>query len=149
AEIYRKLSQLGRRYESLIRERFPQIPRRVSGYNLPAILPGAKFNLARALSGSEGTCAMLLEATVELIDHLSQRVLVVLGYPDVYAAADHIPTIRKFKPVGCEGVDDRLVEDMRLKGLHERDISLLPKGGGWLLVEFGANRKQEALEKAQ
>ncbi|HLI56109.1 MAG TPA: FAD-binding oxidoreductase, partial [Actinomycetota bacterium] len=56
ATIYRGLAELADRYAGLIRERFPQLPRRVSGYNLDELLPENGFNVARALVGTEGTC---------------------------------------------------------------------------------------------
>ncbi|HWE23537.1 MAG TPA: FAD-binding oxidoreductase, partial [Myxococcales bacterium] len=63
-EIYRRLRDLRDRYAEQIRARFPDIPRRVSGYDLTQLLPEKGFHLARALVGTEGTCAMVLEATV-------------------------------------------------------------------------------------
>ncbi len=59
-EIYGRLDALRDRYADAIRTGFPKIPRRVSGYNLPYLLPEHGFNVARALVGSEGTCVMVL-----------------------------------------------------------------------------------------
>ncbi len=70
------------RYADLIRERYPDIPRRVSGYNLDELLPEKGFNVARALVGSEGTLATVLEATVRLVPSPPARSLLVLGYPE-------------------------------------------------------------------
>jgi FAD/FMN-containing dehydrogenase len=39
-EIYGRLQALVGKYGPLIEERYPKIPRRVSGYSLPALLPG-------------------------------------------------------------------------------------------------------------
>ena len=50
-----------------MRAEFPDIPRRVSGYNLDQLLPENGFHVARALVGSEGTCVNVLEATVRLV----------------------------------------------------------------------------------
>src|SRR5205814_981750 len=76
-----------------IRARFPKIPRRVSGYSLDQLLPENGFHVARALVGSEGTCVTILEATVRLVPSPPARTLVVLGYGDIYQAADHVPEI--------------------------------------------------------
>jgi FAD/FMN-containing dehydrogenase/Fe-S oxidoreductase len=148
-EIYSKLKMLRDRYADLIRKRFPHIPRRVSGFNLPYLLPESGFHVARALVGSEGTCVTILEATTNLIYSPPVRALLVLGYPDVYSAGDHVPEILPHKPSGLEGLDDILIGYMRKKGLHPEDINLLPKGGGWLLVEFGGESKEEADNKAR
>jgi len=148
-EIYAKLKSLRDKYADLIRARYPQIPRRISGYNLGELLPENGFHVARALVGSEGTCVTILEATTRLVYSPPARTLLVLGYPDVYTAGDHIPEILAHQPIGLEGLDDRLVYDMKKKGLHPADVALLPEGGGWLLVEFGGETKQEADARAR
>ena len=136
------------RYADLIRARFPKIPRRVSGYNLDELLPEKGFNVARALCGTESTCVTVLEATLQLIPSPPVRSLVVLGYPDVYVAGDHIPEILEHRPVGLEGIDDVLIDGMKKKHLHPKDFELLPEGKGWLLVEFGGDTKEESDLKA-
>ncbi|QYJ15767.1 hypothetical protein Rxycam_01595 [Rubrobacter xylanophilus DSM 9941] len=148
-EIYRRLRELRDRYADLIRERYPDIPRRVSGYNLDELLPEKGFNVARALVGTEGTCVTVLEARVRLVHSPPARSLLVLGYPSVYEAADHVPEILEHGPVGLEGIDDTLIEDMRLQGMHLQDMELLPEGGGWLLVEFGGESQEESRQKAR
>ena len=148
-DVYARLIRLRDRNIDTIRNRFPDIPRRVSGYNLDDLLPEKGFNVARALVGTEGTCVTILEATLRLVPSPQVRSLVVLGYPDVYAAADHVPRIMESGPIGLEGIDDQLIDYMKKKGLHVEDLDLLPDGGGWLLVEFGGESKEEADEYAQ
>jgi len=147
-EIYQRLKALRDKYAHLIRARYPDIPRRISGYNLNYLLPENGFDVAKALVGSECTCVMVLEATVRLVPNPAARSLLVLGYEDVYSAADHVMEAMAHEPIGLEGLDDRLIEDMKALGLHPEDLKLLPEGGGWLLVEFGADSKEEADEKA-
>jgi FAD/FMN-containing dehydrogenase/Fe-S oxidoreductase len=149
SEIYRALRDLRDRYASLIRERYPDIPRRVSGYNLPALLDENGFNVARALVGTESTCAVILEARVRLIPDPPERVLLLLGYEDIYQAADHVPEIMRHKPTGLEGMDYRLTDFMRAKDLHVRHLVHLPRGKGWLLVEFAGDTPAEALQRAR
>jgi FAD/FMN-containing dehydrogenase/Fe-S oxidoreductase len=148
-EIYGRLRGLRDKYADLIREKFPNIPRRVSGYNLPELLPEKGFNVARALVGSEGTCVTILEATLHLIPNPKARSLLVLGYPDVYSAGDHAPEIMKHKPIGLEGIDHRLIGYMKKTGLHPKDIQLLPEGKGFLLAEFGGDSKEDSDEQAR
>lgn len=149
AEIYGSLLELGKTFAKEIRERYPDIPRRVSGYNLTDLLDENNFNVARALVGSEGTCCMVLNARVQLVDSPPERVLLAIGYENVFAAADQIPTVMDAGPIAVEGIDDKLVEDMKLLGLHPKNIEMLPDGGGWLLVEFGGNTREEATQKAK
>ncbi len=143
-EIYRRLKALTDKYADLIRKRFPDIPRRVSGYNLPDLLPENGFNVARALVGSEGTLATILEAKVRLVYSPPARALVVLGYPDVFSAGDHIPELLQFNPVGLEGMDDLLIKFMKLQKIHPEEVRLLPDGNGWLVAEFGGKDVEEA-----
>jgi len=143
-EIYSQLKALCDREADRIRARYPKIPRRVSGYNLDDLLPENGFDIARALVGTESTCVVILEATLRLVYSPPGRSLLVLGYPDVYSAGDHVPDILKFNPIGLEGMDDRLIADMKAIGLHPEDVQLLPEGDGWLLVEFGGKDKAES-----
>lgn len=148
-DIYEKLMLLRSKYEHDIRTKFPDIPRRVSGYNLPELLPENGFNVARALVGSEGTCVLVLSATLKLIPKPKSRSLLVLGYPDVFGAGKHVPEIMQHQPIGLEGIDDKLIEYMKKKSLNIEDIPLLPEGNGWLLVEFGGDSKEDADNKAK
>jgi FAD/FMN-containing dehydrogenase/Fe-S oxidoreductase len=149
AEIYTKLQSIAAAYGDLVRQRFPNIPRRVSGYNLNFLLPENGFHVARALVGSEGTCVTILEATCRLVKSPPERVLLVVAYPDIYQCADHVPEIMTHKPIGLEGFDDLLVGYTRQKGINSEGLALLPDGGGWLMVEFGAETAREAESQAR
>jgi FAD/FMN-containing dehydrogenase/Fe-S oxidoreductase len=149
AQIHRDLRALRNRHAAQIRRAFPDIPRRVSGYNLPALLPENGFDVARAVVGSEGTCVVILGAKLRLVPSPPGRALLVIGYPSVYEAGDHVPELLRFEPIGLEGIDRRLVEDMRKARLHTEDLKLLPDGCGWLLVEFGGHDRAEACATAK
>jgi FAD/FMN-containing dehydrogenase/Fe-S oxidoreductase len=146
AEIYAALRSIRDRFAHEIRGRFPQIPRRVSGYNLDQLLPENGFNVARALVGTEGTCAIVLEATLRLIESPRHRTLVGLGYPDAFAAADHVPSILDTGPIGLEGFEGGIVDGLQHKGAPNLD--LLPQGRGILLVEYGSNDPAEGRASA-
>ena len=148
-EIYHKLKNLRDKYGDEIRQKFPNIPRRVSGYDLPSLLPENGFNVAQALVGSEGTCVVILQANMKLMPDPGARSLVVLGYPDIYAAGSACPGIMKHEPIGLEGFDDLLIQFMKKKGLNLDDLPLLPKGNGWLLVEFGGKDKTDSDNKCK
>jgi Fe-S oxidoreductase/FAD/FMN-containing dehydrogenase len=149
AEIYAGLKSLAERYGEQVRRQFPNIPRRVSGYNLNHLLPESGFHVARALVGSEGTCVTVLEATCRLVESPPARVLVVIGWPDIYLCADHVPQIMEHRPIGLEGFDDIMVNASRRKGVNLDALAMLPEGAGWLMVEFGANTATEAESQAR
>jgi FAD/FMN-containing dehydrogenase/Fe-S oxidoreductase len=148
-EIYQRLNGLVHRFARQIRSNTPKIPRRISGYNLPALLPEYGFDVAKALVGSESTCVLLLEAVVHLIPSPRARSLLLLGYPSVYEAADHVLDVMRHRPIGCEGMDDRLVRDIESIGYETETLRLLPEGQGWLLVEFGGDTKEDADRQAR
>src|SRR4029453_5602537 len=87
------LRALGERAAADVHAGFPDLTRRVSGYNLDQLLPG-RVDLAKALVGTEGTCAVLTGATVRLVEAPPVRALAVLGFPDAYTAADHGAALR-------------------------------------------------------
>ena len=147
-ELYRRLRDLRDRTADLVRRRFPPIPRRVSGYNLDELLPQNGFDLAAALVGSEGTLVTILEAELKLVPARPRRTLVVLGYHDAIQAADHLEEILAFQPIALEALDSRLIQQIRDKHLQADGLKLLPEGGGFLMVEFGADRQEDALDQA-
>ncbi len=148
-QIYADLARLRDRYASLIREKFPRIPRRVSGYNLDELLDENGPHMARALVGSEGTCATIVSATLNLTASPPFRVLTVLAFTDGFQAADVVPRILEFGPIGLEGFDGLIVDFMRRKKLAVEDVSMLPPGRGFLLVEMGAWDEAEAQAKSE
>jgi FAD/FMN-containing dehydrogenase/Fe-S oxidoreductase len=136
AELYTKMRELAERYGELVRARYPKIPRRVSGYNLDQLLPENGFNLARALVGSEGTLAVVMKATVRLVPIPRKIALVVMGFDDVFAAADQTPWLLEHHPQALEGFDHRLPDFARSKSLP--GIRYLPHGSAFLIAELGA-----------
>jgi FAD/FMN-containing dehydrogenase/Fe-S oxidoreductase len=148
-EIYAGMKRIRDTYAADIRQKYPKIPRRVSGYNLDSLLAEDGFHVAKALVGSESTLMVVLEAKCRLVDSPPVRTLVVLGYEDIFIAADHVPRLLEFEPIGLEGIDDRLVNDMKAKHLHVGNLDLLPKGKGWLLAEFGGQSREDAIGKAR
>ncbi len=147
-EIYAGLARIRDRYGDLVRAQFPKIPRRVSGYNLDFLLPESGFNVARALVGSEGTCVTILEVTARLVPSPPCRSLLLLGFADIYLAADAVGDITAAGPIGLEGIDELLVRHSRKKNLNSKGLALLPEGQGWLYVEFGADTTAEAEAQA-
>ncbi|MGH3823254.1 MAG: FAD-binding and (Fe-S)-binding domain-containing protein [Pseudonocardiaceae bacterium] len=135
-----------RSHRGLIRAALPDWPRRGSGYALQHLLPEHGSNLARAVVGTEGTCVVLLEATVRLIAPPPAVALLVLGFADVCAAADAVPSLLGCRPLTVEGMDVALIEALRARG---RAVAELPSGSAWLLVEFGADELSGAMAAAR
>jgi len=148
AEIYHGLRELRDEHLALIRTRYPKIPRRVSGYNLDSLLPENHFDLARALVGSEGTLVTVLHAELALVEVPRAKAMVVLGYPDIAAAGDGVRRVLPHQPWQLEGLGQVLVELEKEAGLAKDAVRALPRGGGWLMVQFTGDDQDEADAKA-
>jgi FAD/FMN-containing dehydrogenase/Fe-S oxidoreductase len=128
---------------ALIRTEFGRFRRQGSGYSMEHLLPERGGDLARFLAGTEGSLAVITEATVRLVEAPGHTALAVLGYPDMPTAADAVPGLLPLRPLALEGMDARLVQ-----GLRDRRgpvaVPPLPAGGSWLLVETGGRTPAEA-----
>jgi FAD/FMN-containing dehydrogenase/Fe-S oxidoreductase len=145
-QLYGDLAGLADTYADAVRARFPRIPRRVSGFNLDALLPENVFDLAAALVGTEGTCATVLGATVCLVDWPAHRAVLALGYPDIVAAAADVPAIREHRPIACEAIGHAIATSA---AADPRGRALLPEGSDFLLVELGGESREAARAAAE
>ncbi|NYD25156.1 FAD-binding and (Fe-S)-binding domain-containing protein [Kineococcus aurantiacus] len=138
AQLETDLRQLARDNLATIRQELQTIPRQVSGYHLGELLPENGFHLARALAGSEGTCAVLVRARVALVPRPRTTALLCLGYEDTVESARDVMSILATSPTAIEGLDSSIVEIMR----HRRgadSVDSLPRGNAYLMVEFSAD----------
>ncbi|MFG3090057.1 FAD-binding and (Fe-S)-binding domain-containing protein [Streptomyces antibioticus] len=122
-----------------LRTGFPDLPRRISGYALDALLPENGADVARSLCGSEGTLGVLTEAVVDLVRAPRARALAVLGYADESAAAEAAAGLLPYHPLTVEGMAADLVPAP----------ADLPRGGAWLFVETGGDTAAEARARAE
>jgi len=149
ADVYAQLRDLRERHAELIRARYPNIPRRVSGYNLDSLLPEQCFNLAGALVGSESTLVTVLRAELKLVPRVHASSLAVISFSDIAAAGDAVPTILPSKPIALEALDDKLIDYERIRKLEPPEVfALLPGGGSYLMVQMGGESRAEADENA-
>jgi FAD/FMN-containing dehydrogenase/Fe-S oxidoreductase len=141
--------------DALVQERaaplsseFGRFTRQVSGYSVEHLLPRGGVNLGRFLAGTEGTLAIILGATVDLVKPPAAVALAVLGYPDMATAAESVPALLPHRPVALEGMDARLVEVVRSRR-GAAAVPELPRGGGWLFIETAGDSVSEARAAAE
>ncbi|MDX6353281.1 MAG: hypothetical protein QOF98_184 [Streptomyces sp.] len=149
AELYQGMRELADHYLADIRQGYPKIPRRVSGYNLDDLLPEKGFHVARALAGSEGTLVTVLHAELDLVPVPAAQAILVLGYPDICAAADDVPRVLEHcSPGQLEALDDRMAQLMREEGTHLESLQSFPEGDSWLLVQFAGDDQDDVDRQA-
>ncbi|HEY3754768.1 MAG TPA: FAD-binding and (Fe-S)-binding domain-containing protein [Opitutaceae bacterium] len=148
-EIYAALKALVEKYGDAIRQGFPKLGRRVSGYNLDDLLPENGFHVARALVGSESTLVTILEATLHLVPTPKARTVTMLGFKDIPTAAACGLEVLQFEPIACEGMDELLFKYVKQKGDENASLAILPEGPAYLLVEFGGDSKADSDEQAR
>lgn len=141
------LRELARSHMAAFRVELGRIPRQVSGYHLANLLPENKFDLARALVGSEGTCALVVRARMRLVDKAPSALLVCIGYDDVVEAARDIPTILTFSPAAVEGIDEAIVDTMRLRRGPD-SVMALPQGRAFLYVDLDGESAEVVQQEA-
>ncbi|GIH19902.1 FAD-binding and (Fe-S)-binding domain-containing protein [Rugosimonospora africana] len=149
AEIYRQVHDLRDAYLGQIRTGYPQLPRRISGYNLPDLLPENGFNLARALVGSESTCVTILRAELDLLPEPTHVALLLAGYDDIASAADRVPLVNEHHPYILEGLDNKLIEYERDRRMNTVALHELPPAGAWLMVKLTGESDEEARTRAE
>jgi FAD/FMN-containing dehydrogenase/Fe-S oxidoreductase len=142
--VYAWLKAFIERHGETIRRSFPRLERRVSGYNLDALLPENGCHVARALVGSESTLVTILEATLHLVPAPRARTVVMLGFESIDIAAECGLEVLKFAPIACEGIDRLLFEYVKKKGDENASLALLPRGQAFTLAEFAGESKAES-----
>ena len=148
-EIHRGMQALAAGDSLLISRRFSPLRRRISGYALDRLLPDAGYDVARFLSGTEGSLAVTLRAKVNLVELPGATVLLVLGFTDSVAAADVVPLVLPHGPLTMESINATLVERLPSSVRAAAVAAGLPAGQAWLLVEVGGADRDEAMRGAR
>lgn len=142
-ELLEGLKKLAQANLAPLRVELQSIPRQVSGYHLGHLLPEHGFDVAAALAGSEGTCAVVVRAKMTLVPRPQTTALLCLGYGNTIDSARDVMTILAEKPTAIEGLDASIVEIMR----HRRgasSVDSLPEGNAFLMVEFSGDTIEQA-----
>ncbi len=147
AEITEALMSLAERHRADLRVELGRIARQVSGFALHHLLPERGFDVARALVGSEGTCAIVVGARMSLVPKPASALLVCLGYTDVVDAALDVTTILEYDPAAVEGIDDLILATMRWRRGDDAVVGM-PRGGAWLYVDLDGDDPTQVRARA-
>ena len=148
-ELIQKLTALGQREAQEIERRFPQLLRRVGGYNINEIAQADAANFARLLVGSEGTLAFFTRLQLELQPIPPQKVLGVCHFPTFHQAMDAAQHIVKLDPSAVELVDRTMIDLSREIPMFRATVDRFVRGepDALLLVEFAGDDRNEQLSK--
>ena len=148
--LFRDMLALGEREAGEIAERFPQVQRRVGGYNLDALTPrNARNNMAHLLVGSEGTLAFTTQIELKLWPVIRNKVLGVCHFGSFYEAMDAAQNLVKLKPIAVELVDKTMIGLGRDIAMFRPIIETAVRGDpdALLIVEFAEENQEENLRR--
>ncbi len=150
SQIYRAIPEIARHHSEEIESRYPNIMRRVSGYNLDQFLNGANVNLSRMLVGSEGTLGVITEAKINLVPTPKATTLSIAHFDTLGEACDATPTILEHSPAAIELVGEMLLERTRNSPTFSRRMTFVNgRPGAILVVEFTGDTPAEAADRAR
>ena len=145
-DIYRTVHRVVTEHADEIEARFPKVMRRVGGYNLDEFTNGRPFNLAKLVSGSEGTLAFILDVTLKLEPVPTHSVLALVHFDTLHKALSAVKLINRHGPSAVELFDDVLFD------LGKQNPNLVPlldwlegEPVGVLMVEFDGTSEEEML----
>jgi len=148
-EIYRKVRQLVRDNRDEIKRRYPKVMRRVSGYNLDALLDEENFNLASLMVGSEGTLGVVTEARFQLDPIPAARAVAVIHFNDLFDAIRTVQELLTFNPSAVEILDRYGLDLGRTNPAVASLCSTFLKGApeAVLIVEFSEDSEERVRER--
>ena len=148
--LFRDLLALGAREAAEIRKRFPNVLRRVGGYNIDALVPnGATNNFAHLLVGSEGTLGISTRLELKLSPLLKSRAVGACHFARFYDAMDAAQHLVTLGPIAVELVDRTMIELARDIPMFRPTVERFVRGepDAVLLVEFGEADQAENLAR--
>ena len=171
AQLYAAALKIRREQAETIKARWPRTWRRAAGYNLNTLLPWSPskpphwqedyppvapgtINLAQLIAGSEGTLALIRQATVRLVPKPEDTILAVLAFNSNAQACDATPAILEAKPSAVELIPRVLLELASSVPAYARQLDFIPGGknhlpGALLVVEFSGDDPERLLAQAR
>jgi len=145
-ELLASLSALGKREAEEIRTRFPDLLRRVGGYNIDELIDEHP-NFGRLLVGSEGTLGFFQRIHLDLQPLPAHKVLGICHFPSFFASMDSVQHIVKLDPAAVELVDRTMIDLARDIPLFAPTVKRFVRGEpqALLLVEFAGEDKATQL----
>ena len=146
--ILQRLKKIQEKYRPEIEAHFPKVKRRVTGYNLDALLTDGEICLPRLLAGSEGTLAVVTEMKLNIVPIPKKSTLVLLFFDDLVEASKEIPSLLEQSPSSLELIDREILRAGKQLAKMEEEITWV-KGdpAGVFVLEFSGESDKEVEEK--
>src|SRR5690554_4110342 len=147
-EIYRKFKETILKNKEEIKRRFPKVMRRVGGYNLDEFVYQDRWNLAKLITGSEGTLAVSLELKLNLEPLPAFKSVAVVHFAELLESIKAVELMLNYRPSAVE-ILDRTVLNLSKQNLttsqHTHFIEQDP--AAILIVEFYGESAEEVMER--
>ena len=134
SEIYRKLSSVIANNKEEITNRFPKIQRRVSGYNLDELISPGNLNMARFVTGSEGTLLTITDAKVNLVEIPKIKALGVIHFDDMFKSMEATPLVLESKPSAVEMIGEMILKQAKSNIVYSKMMDFIDGEPQSLLV---------------
>ena len=147
-EIYRRFRDLVEGHREEIKQRFPKVMRRVGGYNLDEFVYTDRWNLAKIITGSEGTLAVTLELKLNLEPTPKFKSVAVVHFAELLEAIRAVEPMLPFQPSAIE-ILDQVVLRMSAENLTTQRLCHFIDGdpAAILIVEFYGDTLESVLER--
>ena len=147
-EIYRNIQETIQQNREEIKKRFPKVMRRVGGYNLDEFVYTDRWNLAKLITGSEGTLAVTLDVKINLEPLPKFKSVVVVHFADLLEAIRAVQPMLPYKPSAIE-IIDRTVLHLSAENLTTKQHCHFIEGdpAAILIVEFYADTLEGVMER--
>ena len=149
SDIYRGVRRLAQENVAEISARYPNIMRRVSGYNLDQFLVDDNFNMTKMIVGSEGTLCVVTEVKINLVPRPTMTALSVVHFEDIFGASEAVQHILEHGPSSIEIMDNNVLERSRASANLGSNMAFVEGNpGAILVVEFYGETEAELTDKA-
>ncbi|HEX5169739.1 MAG TPA: FAD-linked oxidase C-terminal domain-containing protein [Cyclobacteriaceae bacterium] len=147
-EFYRRFQDIIEQNREEIKRRFPKVMRRVGGYNLDEFVYTDRWNLAKLITGSEGTLAVILELKLNLEPLPKFKSVAVVHFSELLEAIRAVEPMLPFKPSAIE-IIDRTVLHLSAENLTTKHLHYFIEGdpAAILIVEFYGDTQGSVLDR--
>jgi len=147
-KIYETLLSVTNDHRAEIVDRYPNIQRRVGGYNLDHLASNESLNMAEFLVGSEGTLIAVTEAKLKLVDIPKHKGLSVLHFNDLIESMEATVDILDLNPAAIEHIGNSIITQTRQNLSYSRISNFIDGNPNSLLVvEFIGDTEKEVADQ--